>query len=253
MNSPTEQILLRAYLQSADRMPLAPTFERLVRAARHEGLAGATTLKGILGLGRGGKIRHSTWSIVDHLPVIVEIVDQPDRIVEFVERSLGKLIGEGLVTLERASVLMYRNRRAAEPIRLSLGSLVQPLSTIPQIRASENMKINQQGVLLRIFIGESDKFEGKPLYEAIVDKAREIGLAGATVLRGSQGFGANSVVHRASLLEMSTDLPIVVEIVDAADKVQTLLPALETLVQEGMITMEYVVILMYRHGDKAKA
>jgi uncharacterized protein len=114
------------------------------------------------------------------------------------------------------------------------------------------MKINENGVLLRVFIGESDKFANEPLYEAIVKKVRELGLAGATVLRGSERFGANSVVHKAGLLLMSTDLPVVIEIVDAEDKIKLLLPYLETMVKEGMITMEYVVILMYRHDGPAK-
>src|SRR5947208_250272 len=83
------------------------------------------------------------------------------------------------------------------------------------------------GVLVRVFIGESDRHAGRPLYEAIVQTARELGLAGATVLRGTEGFGANSVVHKASLLEMSSDLPIVVEIVDVEEKVRRLLPHLE--------------------------
>jgi PII-like signaling protein len=109
------------------------------------------------------------------------------------------------------------------------------------------MKIDEHGVLLRVFIGDSDTYQRKPLYEAILLKARELGLAGATVLRGSEGFGAHSVVHKAQLLEMSTDLPIVVEIVDTEEKIQLLLPQLETMVQEGMITMEYVIILLYRH------
>jgi PII-like signaling protein len=112
------------------------------------------------------------------------------------------------------------------------------------------MSINENGVLLRVFIGESDTFQKQPLHEAIVQKARELGLAGATVLRGSEGFGANSVVHKTQLLEMSSDLPIVIEIVDTEPNLKKLLPHLENMVQEGMITMEYVMILMYRH-DRA--
>jgi hypothetical protein len=110
------------------------------------------------------------------------------------------------------------------------------------------MKINDNGILLRVFIGESDRYQHKPLFEAIVQKVRELGLGGATVLRGSEGFGANSVVHKAALLEMSKDLPIVIEIIDTEEKIQTLLPHLEAMVTEGMITMEYVLILMYRHN-----
>lgn len=112
------------------------------------------------------------------------------------------------------------------------------------------MKTNEEGTLLRVFIGESDVHEGRPLYEVIVERARALGLAGATVLRGSEGFGANSVVHKAQLLEMSTDLPIVIEIVDAAAKIDRLLPELDAIVHEGMITMEHVRILVYRHNPE---
>jgi PII-like signaling protein len=108
------------------------------------------------------------------------------------------------------------------------------------------MTTQTNGVLLRIFVGESDLAEGKPLHEAVVEKARQLGLAGATVLRGIEGFGAHSVVHKAALLEMSTDLPIVIEIVDSEDKVRALLPYLESVVKDGMITMEHVMVLVYR-------
>jgi PII-like signaling protein len=242
-----EQVLLRAYLQSADRAPHAPTYQRLVQSARSEGLAGATVLRGKMGLGSHGLIKRSTWSIVEHVPMIVEIVDAGERIVSFVEETLPKLMVGGMVTLERASVMMYRRRDHDVPNKLTLGALLAPLSTLPQIRPRGLMKINENGVLLRVFIGGSDKFEGKPLYEAIVQKVHELGLAGATVLQGTEGFGAHSVVHTARLLDVSTDLPVVVEIVDTEEKIKLILPHLETMVQEGMITMEYVVIILYRH------
>ena len=115
------------------------------------------------------------------------------------------------------------------------------------------MKVNEQGILLRIFIGESDHFANARLYDAIVGKARELGLAGATVLRGTEGFGARSVVHSTSLLEMSTDLPIVIEIVDTEEQINRLLPHLEEMVQEGMITMEHVMIILYREGEPERS
>src|SRR6516165_2470382 len=108
------------------------------------------------------------------------------------------------------------------------------------------MKIPEDGYLLRIFIGEADHWHGKPLYEAIVLKARELGLAGATVLRGPMGFGAHSRMHTAKLLELSTDLPIIVEIVESPEKIQVLLPFLDEAVEEGLITIEDVRVLHYR-------
>ena len=113
------------------------------------------------------------------------------------------------------------------------------------------MKVPDNGVLLRIFIGESDKEPGggRPLYEAIVRKAREAHLAGATVLRGPMGFGRHSRVHTAKLLELSTDLPIVIEIVDAEDKVDAFLPTVDELVTEGLVTLEAVRIVRYVSPD----
>ena len=107
------------------------------------------------------------------------------------------------------------------------------------------MKLPEDGVLLRIFIGESDRYNRKPLYEAIVQKAKELDLAGATVLRGIMGFGAASRVHTARLLRMSEDLPLVIEIVDSEAYIQRLLPFLDQVIEDGMVTMEKVRILHY--------
>lgn len=105
-----------------------------------------------------------------------------------------------------------------------------------------------EAILLRIFIGESDHWQGKPLHLALVEKAREQGLAGATVLRGIEGFGANSVIHATRFLELSTDLPIIVEIADSEDKINAYLEAVSEMVQEGMATLERVRVVFYRGG-----
>src|SRR6266481_997111 len=112
------------------------------------------------------------------------------------------------------------------------------------------MKISEDGQLLRIFIGESDRWHGQPLYEAIVLKAREMGVAGATMQRGLMGFGAASRIHTAKILRLSEDLPIIIEIVDSADKIDRLLPVIDEMVGEGLVTLEKVTILQYRHGKK---
>ncbi|MHC4816572.1 MAG: DUF190 domain-containing protein [Planctomycetota bacterium] len=108
------------------------------------------------------------------------------------------------------------------------------------------MRLEGEGELLRIFIGESDRHEGKPLFEAIVQLARKRGLAGATVLRGLEGFGAHSRVHTAKLLRLSEDLPIVIELVDKPERIEAFLPDLDAMVVEGMITLERVRIIKYR-------
>jgi len=112
------------------------------------------------------------------------------------------------------------------------------------------MHLTGQGLLVRIFIGEGDKFEGKPLYKQIVNICREMNIAGATVLRGIMGFGANSKVKTTSILRLSDDLPLVVEIVDTEEKIDTLLPLLDDMMDGGLITLEKVQILQYRHHQR---
>jgi hypothetical protein len=107
-------------------------------------------------------------------------------------------------------------------------------------------RLEGEGKLLRIFIGESDTWHGKPLYQAIVQRVREEGLAGATVVRGIEGFGADSHLHTSRILRMSEDLPIVIEIVDEAERVDAILPVLDEMVEEGMVTVERVHVVSYR-------
>lgn len=111
------------------------------------------------------------------------------------------------------------------------------------------MKLPAEGERLRIFIGESDQHEGRPMYEAIVQAARRRGMAGATVLRGIEGFGAASRVHTAKILRLSEDLPIIVEIVDRPDRVADFLPELDAMIREGLVTLEKVRIIAYRNSD----
>ena len=110
------------------------------------------------------------------------------------------------------------------------------------------MRLDGEGKLLRIFIGENDHWNGKPLYEEIVALARREGLAGATVLRGVEGFGAKSHLHTARILRLSEDLPIVVELVDTAENIDRVLPMLDAMIEEGMVTTERVQVIAYRRS-----
>ena len=113
------------------------------------------------------------------------------------------------------------------------------------------MQIPPEAVLLRIFIGESDRWQGAPLYEAVVLKARELHLAGATVLRGPMGFGASSRLHTAKVLRLSEDLPIVIEIVDTREKIDLLMSHIDAMLGDGLVTLEQVEVLRYRAAPKA--
>jgi len=112
------------------------------------------------------------------------------------------------------------------------------------------MKLPSQAQLLRIFVGEDDKVGHKPLYEVLVERARERGMAGATVLRGFLGFGAASRIHATKVLRLSEDLPVVVEIVDTEERIESFLPELDEMITEGLVTIEKVRIIVYRHNSE---
>ena len=113
-------------------------------------------------------------------------------------------------------------------------------------------RLEGEGKLLRVFIGESDTWHGKPLYQAIVERVRAEGLAGATVLRGTEGFGAKSHLHTARILRLSEDLPVVIEIVDTAENIDRVIPVLDEMVEDGMVTVERVQILSYRPAGRTR-
>jgi PII-like signaling protein len=246
MKIDTEQVLCRFQLSTLIRHGMSPLYEWIVERAHHEGLQGATVLKGFYGLRSDGTpLSERAWAISRELPVIVEVVDGPARIQALLEK-VEPAFREGVITLERAHVLLYRagERDRVAPLD---GRNIIGTATTSAAAGVRTMKVPETGVLLRIFIGESDREPGgdRPLYEAIVRKAREAQLAGATVLRGPMGFGRHSRVHTAKLLELSTDLPIVIEIVDAEEKVEAFLPTVDELVTEGLVTLEAVRIVRY--------
>jgi len=111
------------------------------------------------------------------------------------------------------------------------------------------MNLPEDAQLLRIFIGEDDKHDGRPLHEVIVEKARKAGIAGSTVLRGLLGYGAHSRIHTSKVLRLSQDLPIVIEIVDTKEKVEEFLPTLDAIMDEGLVTLEKIRVLKYRHRE----
>jgi PII-like signaling protein len=236
-----ENELLRIFVDSAKRDRGTPIYERLVLAARATGCRGATVLRAVLGFERGGRLLHATaLPLAEHAPMIVEIVDEPSRIDALLE-AVAPLLPGLLVTRERALVIRYRQREA--------GAAPPALPPRTETEASI-MAIPSEGMLLRIFIGDSDRWQGKPLYEEIVRWARELGLAGATVLKGPMGFGAHSRIHTAKILRLSEDLPVVIEIVDGEEPIRKLLAVIDDRIQEGLVTLEKVRILKYAHrGD----
>jgi PII-like signaling protein len=242
-----EQVLLRVWLLNSARSGWHNSADALVERARREGLAGATQLRGIAGLDFAGQILGGGhWSVIEHVPVLVEIVDQRDSIGRFLPH-VAELAPLAMATLERAHVLVYRqNPAAAASLPPALPASIPPLSSLPSTKNFPIMKTSQDGQLVRVFVGESDQWNGQPLASAILRRAQELGLAGATVLRGVMGYGANCRLHSSRLLELSSDLPVVIEMVDTEDKLDALLPFLDECVQEGLITVEDVRVLKFR-------
>lgn len=246
MKREAEQVLCRFHLSNFVRHRDEPLYQWIVDVARREGLQGATVLKGIMGFKPDGSVlRETRWGLAQELPVIVEVVDGP-RHIEALLARVEPLFTGGIITLERAHVVLYRGEGES---RRALPAGIDVIASQDKSAALEvkTMKLPEDGVLLRIFMGEADREPGRdrPLYEAIVRRAREAHLAGATVLKGPLGFGKNSRVHSAKLLELSTDLPIVIEIVDAEEKINAFLPIVDELVTEGMVTLEAVRVVKY--------
>src|SRR5437588_5772135 len=139
-----------------------------------------------------------------------------------------------------------RARSGEPPRERSAGLFAVYLGVV----AEGAMRLEGEGKLLQLFIGESDRWHGKPLYQAIVERVRQEGLAGATVLRGIEGFGADSRIHTSRILRLSEDLPVVIEIVDTSEQIDRAVPILDEMVGEGMLTLERVQIVSYRSSDE---
>jgi PII-like signaling protein len=249
-----EQVLCRIHLSNLARHGSEPLYEWIVETAHREDLQGAIVLKGIMGLQPDGTVvREHAWSVRQEVPVVVEVVDGPRH----VEKLLGRVepvLREGTVTLERAHVALYRDGKGSKARDVAPRCDVVTTQDASAALEVRTMKIPEEGVLLRVFIGESDREKGadRPLYEAIVHRAREAHLAGATVLRGPMGFGRHSRMHAAKLLALSTDLPIVIEIVDAEEKIRAFLPVVDEMVTEGLVTLEAVRVLKYAADTDAR-
>jgi uncharacterized protein len=115
------------------------------------------------------------------------------------------------------------------------------------------MKLEGKAKMLRIHFGEDDKWKGKPLYRAIVEKCRELDIAGATVFRGIEGYGASTLIHRSHILALSSDLPIMVSVIDSEDKVQKLIPHLDEMVDQGLVAMSEVEVIKYVHQNGVRS
>ncbi len=246
-----EQTVLRVYLRNTDHYGKFAAHDTLVERALDHRMAGATVQRGFLGLDCTGKLLESHfWSPAEHVPVVVELVDTPEAIVDFL-RVVETVVPEGLVTLRRAKVLLYRSSHASAErarARLNVSESHPETPTLPGAgfppRRSES-----DGQVLKVFIREEGLREEEPLFVSIVREAQFRGLAGAAVFRAPLGLGASGKLRGAKLFGGMKDLPVVVEVVDTAAGIRRLLPFLNDATGLALATVEDVWAMRYRREE----
>jgi len=195
-----------------------------------QGIAGATVLKGIAGFGSDHHLHSASQvAISDHLPLKIEFIETREKVDELLPK-LEEMVGSGMIELQETTI--------AKPAQRAKSA---------ETAAPQRIKIEGKAKMMRIYIGESDKWQGKPLYEALVRAMRAHDLAGVTVDRGILGYGAHRRIHKDQPLHLSRDASIVLSIVDTEEKLQAFLPVVDKMVQEGLVVFSEVDIIKYAH------
>jgi PII-like signaling protein len=248
-----EQTLLRVFLKNTDKVSWwTNAQDALLKRAMGRKLAGATSLEGVCGIVAGEVVECGRWAIVEHRPIILEFLDSPKAIGGFLG-DVTTVAPRALATLERAHVLAYRKREkeaAWVAPHLQAPGRPDPAAYLPDPEEFPVMRTTVEGQLLRVFIDDADKFQGQPLYRAVLAKAHDLGLSNAVVLRAPKGFGTHQRLHSDSSPDYVTELPVLIEVVGAPEELGRLLPFLDEAVPEGLITVEGVKMLLpqERHG-----
>ena len=244
MEPARDGVLLRVFIGEADRAGGHSLYRAVIDAAFKGGIAGATILHGPMGFGRSRQVNNEF--IVDspgNLPIVIEIIDTPEKIEAFLP-ALDALMISGLVTLEKVR-MAHLGRRTSGASEFLLGGEAPSMSAADQLREEPHMEVPHEALLLRIFTSVSDRYGvEQPLYRAIVLKAREMNLAGATVLRGPIGFGLAARMHKGYLFEKD-DRPVVIEICDSEEKIKAFLPVLDEIMESGLVTIEKARVIQY--------
>jgi PII-like signaling protein len=221
---------LSIYVNAGDLRDGRPVHERLVEQARASGLAGATVVRGVMGYGAHGAIEATHIGHMHaHEPLEVEIVDTAEAIDGFLPEVYA-LVDEGMVEVAEVEVVKV-GRHAA------------------MTTGEAHMKLEGKAKMLRIFIEATDQWEGEPLHEALVKRLRQLDIAGVTVFRGLLGYGATGRVHRHKVLRH--DEPMVVVVVDAAEKIARIMPAVDRMLGGGMAVLSDVDVVFYRPAESA--
>jgi PII-like signaling protein len=197
------------------------------------GISGATVVRGVAGFGTDHKLHTSTLvDLADHMPIKIEFLESADRVQELLPK-LMEMAKHGIIEVHDTSVI-----RPDDP-----GKKTRALAPA--------VKLQAQAKMMRILIGENDKWNGKPLHEALVQALRANDMAGVTVYRGVLGYGANRRIHKDSALNLSHDAPILLSVVDTEEKLRSFFPVLDQMVQQGLVVLSDVDIIKYSHAQLA--
>ncbi len=220
------------YLNEREKYQGKPLFEAVVRFLQQHGCAGATVTKAVAGYGSSGKMHEAhLFHLSEDVPVRIEAIDS-ERKISALLPFLYDMVRSGLIEVQETEVIKHASHDVEEE------------------RALKHEKLEGRAKMLRIYIGEDDRWEGEPLHEAIVKKVRMMDIAGATVYRGLMGYGAQQRLHKPGWLGLSTDLPIMISIIDTEEKIKNVLPMLDEMVDEGLVVLSDVEIIKYTHKSK---
>jgi uncharacterized protein len=217
---------LAIWLSESQRHGLRPLWREVLDALHRHGLAGATATRGLMGFGHGGKLHEGlSPDAPPDLPITIEAVDE-DAAIDRALPDVDALVQEGLVAVHEVQVVKARpHARKEAPV--------------------VHEKLTGKAKMLRIHIGASDTFEGEPLHDALVKRFHQLDLAGATVYRGVEGYGASGRIHKRAVWRPSDD-PITVVIVDTAEKIEKALPYLDRMVGNGLVVISDVDVILYK-------
>lgn len=230
MLSPGKAVKVSIYLSEGSTHHGVPTYSSILDFLFFRGIAGATVLKGVAGFGADHRI-HSTSSveISDQLPLKIEFIETREKVNELLGK-LEEMAGSGMIEIQETTI--------AKPAQVS-----KPRKD----PTPEHVRIEGKAKLMRIFIGESDRWQEQPLHEALIRAMRANDLAGATVYRGILGYGAHRRVHKQKPLLLSQDNSIMISVVDTEEKLKEVLPIIDKMVQEGLVVLSDVDIIKYAH------
>ena len=225
------------YVNARQHYGNEPVYEAVVRFLHRHGCSGATVTRAVAGYGTSGKLHEAhLFSLTEDVPMRIEAVDSEQKITALLP-WIYDMVARGLIEVQDTEVVKHTTHQTEAEGE----------------HAMKHEKLAGHAKMLRIYIGEDDRWEGEPLHEAIVKKFRMMDIAGATVYRGMMGYGAQQRVHKSGWLGLSSDLPIMISVVDTEEKIRRVLPVCDEMVDEGLVVLSDVEIIKYTHSHPTES